>query len=101
MDLGTARLADFVRWVGTEFHVADEAGDATALELVKAESLPSLPGAPRSEPFSLIFRSRQDCPLDQRIYTLEHQQIGRLALFLVPIGPGNDVRDTYYQAIFN
>ena len=101
MDLGTARLADFVRWVGTEVRVADEAGDAIALELVEAKSLPTRPGAPRPEPFSLIFRGPRDRPLDQRIFALEHQGIGRLALFLVPIGPGSDGRGPYYQAIFN
>ncbi len=101
MNLGTAKWADFLRWVGTEFHVDDGRGDVIALELVEADSLPSWPGAPRPEPFSLIFRGTPDCPLDQRIHTLEHPAIGPLALFLVPIGPGTDGCGPYYQAIFN
>ena len=101
MDLMTARLADFVPWVGTEFRVADEAGDAVVLELTVAESLPPRSGAPRSEPFSLIFRGPRDRALEQRTCALEHHGLGRMALFLVPIGPGSDGRGPYYQAIFN
>ena len=101
MDLRTAQLSDFAQWIGTEFRADDESGVAIALELVEANSLTSRPGAPRPEPFSLIFRGPQGRPLDQRIYPLEHDQLGRLDLFLVPIGPGSDGRGPYYQAIFN
>jgi hypothetical protein len=98
MDLNTARLADFVRWIGTEFHVTDKAG--TALELVEAKPLPVREGATRPEPFSLIFRGPQNRPLEQAIYTLEHNQIGWLTLLLAPIGPGLDGRGPYYQTTF-
>jgi hypothetical protein len=101
MDLDTARLADFAQLVGTEFRVADDSGGENVLELVEAKSLPPQPGAPRPEPFSLIFRGPRDRPLDQRIHTIEHDRLGRLGLFLVPIGPGSDGRGPYYQAIFN
>ena len=101
MDLRTAQLSDFAQWIGTEFRADDESGVAITLELVEANSLPSRPGAPRPEPFSLIFRGPQDRPLDQRIYPLEHDRLGRLDLFLVPIGPGSDGRGPYYEVIFN
>jgi hypothetical protein len=101
MDLSTARLSDFAPWLGTEFRAIDETGGAMALELVEAKSLPSRPVAPRPEPFSLIFRGPPDRPLDQRVHPLEHDQLGRLGVFLVPIGPGNDGLGPYYQAIFN
>jgi hypothetical protein len=101
MDLGTARLTDFAPWLGTEFRVADDSGSEATLELVEANSLTAWRGAPRSEPFSLIFRGSPDRPLDQRIHTIEHDRLGRLDLFLVPIGPGSDGRGPYYQAIFN
>jgi hypothetical protein len=101
MDLTTARLADFAQWLGAEFRVADESGREVALELVEAKCLPARRGAPRPEPFSLIFRGSPDRPLDQRIHTMEHDQLGRLGLFLVPIGPGSDGCGPYYQSIFN
>jgi hypothetical protein len=101
MDLSTAQLSDFTLCLGTEFRAVDEAGGAIALELVEAKPLTPRPGAPRPEPFSLIFRGPPDRPLDQRIHDLEHGGLGRLGLFLVPIGPGPDGRGPYYQAIFN
>jgi hypothetical protein len=101
MDLTTARLADFAQWLGSKFRVADDSGHEVALELVEAKSLPARQGAPRPEPFSLFFRGSPDRPLDQRIHTMEHDQLGRLGLFLVPIGPGSDGCGPYYQSIFN
>lgn len=101
MDLATAKLADLARWVGTEFRVDIVAGGPIALELVEAEALPTRPGAPRTEPFSLIFRGPGDRPMEQGTYSLEHPGIGPMALFLVPIGPGSDGRGPYYQSIFN
>jgi hypothetical protein len=101
MDLSTARPSDFTPHIGTEFRTDDEAGGTIALELVEASPLPPQPGAHRPEPFHLIFRGPADRPLDQRVCPLEHDQLGRLELFLVPIGPGSDGRGPYYQAIFN
>jgi hypothetical protein len=101
MELSTARLSDFAGWIGTEFRAGDDGGGAIALELVEAKALTPRPGAPRPEPFSLIFRGPPDRPLDQRIRHLEHDGLGRLDLFLVPIGPESDGRGPYYQAIFN
>jgi hypothetical protein len=101
VDLSTARLADFTPWVGTEFRVAAGSGNAIALELVEAAPLTAGGTPPRPEPFSLIFRGPQDGPLDQRIHALEHDRLGRLDLFLVPIGPGTDGKGPYYQAVFN
>jgi hypothetical protein len=101
MDLSTARHSDFTSSIGTEFRTADESGGTIALELVEATALPVHPGAPRPEPFTLIFRGPADRPLCQGVYPLEHDQLGGHELFLVPIGPGSDGRGPYYQAIFN
>jgi hypothetical protein len=48
----------------------------------------------RREPFRLQFRGPSLPVLPQRIYALEHRTLGRLEIFLVPIGPGQ------YEAIF-
>lgn len=48
----------------------------------------------RRAPFSLRFRGPDSPTLPQRIYRLEHAELGALELFLVPIGPG------CYEAIF-
>lgn len=53
----------------------------------------------RRQPFSVVFRSLQlDSYLLQRIYTVEHEQMGSLDIFLVPIGP--DQHGMRYEAIF-
>ncbi len=101
MDLSTASLADFGPWVGTEFRVKAEPGYSIAVELVETASLTASGSRPGRQPFSLIFRGPQDRRLEQRIHQLEHDRLGRLGLFLVPIGPGADGNGPYYQAIFN
>lgn len=49
-------------------------------------------------PFSLIFRDSTADALPQSIYRLEHDQLGTLEIFLVPIGP--DEQGMRYQAVF-
>jgi len=51
------------------------------------------------EPFSLIFTTRGDFVLPQRMYGLRHATLGTMVLFLVPIGREGDV--TTYQSLFN
>jgi hypothetical protein len=50
-------------------------------------------------PFSLVFRSPPGGPLPQRIYRLQHEELGALDLFLVPIGP--DADGMCYEAVFS
>ena len=55
--------------------------------------------APQRRPFSLIFCDRSGEPfLPQRIYAVTHPTIGRLDIFLVPIGPGEG--GMRYEAVF-
>jgi hypothetical protein len=86
--------------LGTDFAVPSTADDATpvVLRLVEVERYPTQPHAPRPDPFSLLFTS--DAVLDQRIHRLDHEAIGSLEIFLVPIGPGADGR-LRYEAVFN
>ena len=94
--------ADFAPYLNQTFHVRLESVEPIALELAEIKELGatgSEPG-PRRRPFSLQFLgpvSRQY--LLQHIYRLEHEQLGVLELFLVPLGPeGGRMR---YEAIFN
>ena len=51
-------------------------------------------------PFSLLFRAAsRDFYVPQSIYALDHPEIGRLELFLVPIGP--DAAGMQFQAVFS
>ena len=54
----------------------------------------------RREPFSILFRGPADVPLDQRMYRIEHAEMGLIdGLFITPVGA--DQRGRYYEAIFN
>ncbi|MEI9988236.1 MAG: hypothetical protein WDN69_37135 [Aliidongia sp.] len=70
------------------------------LTLTQATKQPvqPFPGMMR-EPFSLIFRSGTPVVLPQRLYPLKHQEMGRLDIFIVPIG--RDPQGIVYQALFN
>jgi hypothetical protein len=75
-------------------------GPLRALELVELENLGTESAAEASgrQPFSLIFCELTGAYLPQQTYSLEHPTLGRLDLFLVPIGP--DRRGMRYQAVF-
>jgi uncharacterized protein DUF6916 len=74
----------------------------TTVELTLTEATRQMvrpfPGMMR-EPFSLIFRSSSQVVLPQRMYPLRHQALGKLDMFLVPIG--RDMHGVVYQAVYN
>ncbi|MSR13601.1 MAG: hypothetical protein EXR86_03370 [Gammaproteobacteria bacterium] len=51
------------------------------------------------QPFLLLFSGPVAPLLPQRIYHLEHQSLGGIDLFLVPIGPHES--GIGYEAVFN
>lgn len=95
-------LAMFAEQVQTGFEVTDFSGGSVRLKLVEATAGTSLPGRADAhhEKFSLIFSGPKTPLLAQRIYRLEHLQIGRFEIFLVPIVTRADDRQ-HYQAVFN
>ncbi len=52
----------------------------------------------KRRPFSIILHGPSTPILPQAIYTLEHEALGRLSLFLVPLGPAGD--NMQYEALF-
>ena len=81
------------------FRLAVDSGPVD-LELVDCSKLPDHTGPGRKrEPFSLLFRGPASPVHPQRIYTVEHQQIGPLEIFLVPVA--RTAAGIEYQAIFN
>jgi hypothetical protein len=95
LDLRAARAAHFEPHVGSDFAVV---GTESALELVAVERYAAQPQAPRAEPFSLVFAG--DAGIEQGLIGLRHEAVGRVELFIVPIGPGADGRHRY-EAAFN
>jgi hypothetical protein len=93
----------FSECVGNKFRIHPVSGQSLEVELVEALPLPAHAprgGPPRKrEPFSLVFRGPRERLLPQRIYKIEHEKLGVLELFLVPIGP--DQEGQRFQAVFN
>lgn len=89
----------FARHVNTKFFVPLD-DRRVELELVKVigdkSSLDKIEGVER---FTLYFLGPGDFYLPQRIYPMEHEALGRLEIFIVPVG----IQDKRYQyeAIFS
>lgn len=74
---------------------------ASFLELVAVNDLASAVanGTVGSElSFSAVFRGPAGAPLAQQTYPLQHRMLGKLSLFLVPVGPAG--RSQEYEAVF-
>jgi len=56
-------------------------------------------GGPKVEQFSLFFLGPKTPLLQQGIYRLQHEKLGELDLFLVPLGMDND--GVRYECVFN
>jgi len=95
--------ATFAGLVGQRFRVQTSSGTTGEFELVQAAKLPVHRGRDgqqiRREPFSLLFRGPKETIMPQRIYALEQETLGRVEIFLVPIGP--DEIGQRYEAVFN
>jgi hypothetical protein len=75
-----------------------------ALELIEAKEKDD----ERCERFSLIFHGPPDRLLPQKLYSLRHDTVGELQLFLVPVGEKTEGEGEnrkgvgyLYQAVFN
>lgn len=94
-------VREFTGQIGKTFRLTLADSPAVDLVLVEARDLSLASSAPEAKraPFSLVFRSPKGPVLPQRIYSLENETLGRLEIFLVPIGA--DANGVQYEAIFN
>lgn len=97
--LDQLQLSRFQPLVGQRFVLRSdvEGGADLHLVLVEVNALAHGDGRPRT-PFSLVFRGPASPVMAQRIYRLEHEALGTLELFLVPIG--RNAQGVRYEAIF-
>lgn len=86
----------FAENLNTKFLVRMDDGNAIELELTQIREVES---APNHEQFALIFNGPGSIYLPQRIYPLEHERMGSISIFLVPIG--QDENGFIYEAAFN
>ena len=91
---------DFVDKVGDVFPISEEGVPAIPLILREAEPLNPATGLPGVRPpFSLVFLAKDPRVLPQRLYRMEHEELGELSIFLVPVAKDKD--GVSYQAVFN
>ena len=83
---------DFRPLQGHRFRITPDGAEAFEVELVDVTEIPRDPGG--RVPFSLVFEGGPNPPLEQRIYRVEHDKLGELDIFLVPIAVDR------YEAIF-
>ena len=91
----TLNFESFAARLNTPFRVRQEEAGAVELQLIEVNDK----SIPRQEMFSLIFQGPNQAFLPQRLYSIEHDQIGVFDLFLVPIG--QDENGYRYEAVFN
>ena len=85
-------IDDFRPLLNDRFRIAPDGAEPFEVELVEATEIPREPGG--RAPFSLVFRGGPNPPLPQSIYRVEHEKLGELDLFVVPIAVDR------YEAIF-
>lgn len=96
-------LNDFAPHLGSKFKLPLDSGQYLDIELVEATPL-NMGGARPAQlsqrgAFSISFLAPKEAELPQQIYRLEHEVMGELEIFLVPIGrAANGLK---CEAIFN
>jgi hypothetical protein len=88
-DLDALTAADFEALMHARFRMAKKFD----VELVDVSEIPREPGG--RAPFSLVFEGGPTPPLPQGIYAVEHDDLGTIEIFLVPISADR------YEAIFS
>jgi hypothetical protein len=87
-------LADFCSAVDTPFSLKD----GQVLRLVETQVTGERAAGTRRTPFRLAFLGPAEPVLPQHTYRLEHDALGTLDIFLVPIA--RNAAGTTYEAIF-
>ncbi len=87
---------DFKPYINKVFTTTND--ESPSFELLEVSLQGSEPSNGERHAFSLIFRSENTSSPQQSIYQLQHDDLGQLELFLVPIGP--DDKGMRYEAVF-
>jgi hypothetical protein len=96
--LDTLESADFLPLVNDQFLAHYGADAPLTLKLLSVREFQPMPVSKRVG-FSLTFRGPAGGYLIQNIYEIEHPKLGKLSLFMVPLGP--DAEGMLYEIILN
>ena len=86
----------FEAHIGTIFHLRGQDGPGRDFTLLEVQIRPDTDG----KCFSLLFSDPGADVVPQGTYFFDHDALGELALFVVPIGPGAD-GVFLYESVFN
>ncbi len=90
---------DFAKQLHTKFRVRAEGAEAE-LELDEVAVFEGAANDPSNmERFSIFFEGPQNVFLQQGVYTLDHEQLGELTLFIVPVE--RSTGGFRYESVFN
>lgn len=93
---------EFSQYINTKFRLNIDRAEPIELELIEVKSYANKnkPGEqPGMERFSLFFRGPLDNFLKQGTYSLSHERMGSLDIFLVPLS--REETGYSYEAVFN
>jgi hypothetical protein len=86
----------FAENLNTKFRIPFENSTTAELELIEVVGTMS---TPRQEQFSLFFRGPLEYLLPQSTYHMEHDKMGAMDIFIVPVG--REQEGFRYEAVFN
>lgn len=100
MDIDDVTIETFAGREGETFAI--EFADGTLeLALASVDGLPEEWGRmDKRAPFSVQFHGPIERILPQRMWPLDHEELGRLEIFLVPLGPDEEQTQQRYEAVF-
>jgi hypothetical protein len=82
--------------LNTTFRIPFQSGETAELELVEVvETMLT----PTQQQFSIFFRGPLEYLLPQGTYRMEHEKMGAIDIFIVPVGKEQD--GFHYEAVFN
>ncbi len=99
LKLETLTDADFAPHIGQRFRMRLSAEQSLDLTLVEVHTHKYAPPAAQRRGFSLLLRSDVTGHVPQATYSLAHDEMGTMDLFLVPVGPREG--GMCYEAVFN
>lgn len=101
--------ASFSRHLGERFRVRLDSSEKIDLVLIEVKGLskpgkdpgsePNDPDEISRDPFTTLFRGPHEPFLKQQIRGLEHDQMGEIEIFMVPVS--RDELGLYYESVFN
>lgn len=91
---------EFSEQLNTKFRLELEGQEPLSLELIEVKGYVKKVEEPSGmERFSAIFQGPSQPSLVQKLYTLKHESMGELDIFIVPIA--NNAQGIVYEAVYN